>query len=115
MSKIYEHKIYYSKNTCSSGQLHRILKVKILGISGKLKNVPIDKTYQNNGRKYVDGKWVNHQVYLKLEVEEKGLMQQRLHYLYLSSKNGYYCVVCNQKCYFDKEDILKLVNEVTND
>ena len=98
--KQYEHKLYYSKNcTWNSGKVKRLLKIKLLDIIGQLNNVPIDKTYQNKSHNIT---------YLKLEIEERGFIEQRLHSLYVNSKKGYYCVICGRKCYFDTNDIINL-------
>lgn len=82
------------------GDITRILNITILEIHGNLADVPIDKTYEG---------WPVHRqpkiVIAKLNIESEGFIMQRMHYLYRSSKEGYYCVFCKHKVYFSDEEI----------
>lgn len=84
----------------NQGDITRILNITILEIHGNLADVPIDKTYEG---------WPVHRqpkiVIAKLNIESEGFIMQRMHYLYRSSKEGYYCEVCKRKAYFSNEEI----------
>lgn len=85
----------------NQGDITRILNITILEIHGNLADVPIDKTYEG---------WPVHRqpkiVIAKLNIESDGFtIMQRMHYLYRSSKEGYYCVFCKHKVYFSDEEI----------
>lgn len=81
------------------GNVSRVLNITILEIKGDLSDVPVDKTYQHWFK--LETKFVT----AKLNIEENGLITQRIHNLYKSSKKGYYCVVCKHKAYFSNEEI----------
>ena len=101
--------IYKPKTCVDGGKLWRVLEVTPLELYGDINNVPVDKTYQNRGyRLQPDGTWKHIECTLKLQIEEKGFIEQRVHNLYRSSKKGYYCVVCNKKVYFTDEEIKEL-------
>lgn len=107
MSTILE--IKYPKGYGSlAGKIRRRLIVEPLKIIGDINNVPVDKTYNCNAHQYIEGKIVDVGCYLKLNIEENDYVTQRCHLLYKSSKNGYYCVVCQNKCYFDTDEIESL-------
>ena len=94
------------------GGVRRTLEVTPLKIIGDINNVPIDKTYQNDGYKRMeDGTWKHTECMLKLQIEERGFITQRTHNLYKSSKKGYYSVVCQHKVYFTDEEIESLESE----
>ena len=81
------------------GDIRRVLNITVLEIDGNLADVPIDKTYES---------WHVYKpkiVMAKLNIESGGLITQRMHCLYKSSKKGYYCVVCKHKAYFSNEEI----------
>lgn len=83
----------------------RILNITLLEIKGNLTDVPVNKTYQHWFK--LDTKFVT----AKLNIEENGLVTQRIHNLYKSSKKGYYCIVCKQKCYFTNDEINSVYKE----
>lgn len=81
----------------------RILNVTVLEVKGDLSDVPVNKTYQHWFN--LDTKFVT----CKLNIEENGLVTQRIHNLYKSSKKGYYCIVCKHKVYFTDEEINRCI------
>lgn len=84
-------------------EVSRILNITILEIKGDLSDVPVNKTYQHWFK--LDTKFVT----AKLNIEENGLVTQRIHNLYKSSKRGYYCIVCKHKVYFSDEEITRCI------
>lgn len=102
-------KIKYPKGYGSlSGKIRRTLIVTPLKLIGDINNVPIDETYKDDAHRYINGKLVDMGCYLKLNIEENNYVTQRCHLLYKSSKKGYYCVVCQNKCYFNVDEIENL-------
>lgn len=79
------------------GGVKRVIEVTPLVICGDLADVPVNKTYQNSHRLP--------RCVVKLNINENGFITQRIHYLYKSSKKGYYCVVCKNKVYFTDDEI----------
>lgn len=102
-------RIKYPKRYGSlSGKIRRKLIIKPLKIIGDINNVPVDKAYENNAHQYIEGKLVDVGCYIKVNIEEDGYVMQEYYLLYKSSKKGYYCVVCQKKCYFNIEEIESL-------